>query len=84
MTSKQNSITTTFEWGNIQITVVIRPNYIDATQFCMDNVEITSSKPNPITETGYKSEFHEHPCHDWILEDIKNRLGEPERQIALF
>ena len=85
-------------WSNIDITVDVTFDWIvtdhivyhenGAHPFGMHHVEIKSDQPNPISETGYRSNFmrksNVYPTLDEIKQIVLQQLGDEPAQAKLF
>ena len=86
------------KWSNIDITVDVTFDWIvtnnivydetGAHPFGLHHVEIKSDQPNPISETGYRSNFmrksNVYPTLDEIKEIVLQQLGNEPVQATLF
>lgn len=79
---ESNTIALTFNWGNITVAITVEENW--TTTLPLDHVSVRTSKPTPLSGTGYKSLYLAHPCREWVVELIKERLGDPDPQLFLF
>ena len=85
-------------WSNIDITVDVTFDYLVTDVLVNDNtgehyfgvhhIEIQSDQPNPISETGYKSNFihktNDDPTLDEIKKIVMQQLGDEPVQATLF